>query len=90
MALSAQWVSPALAAVPTVSDGVVLGPLQSKWAAPLLGPSFWTAGTQLTVSFSQVRMQAEALGGLPSGSRRDGVGEPERAPGRHQSRTGPS
>lgn len=86
MALSAQWVSPALAAVPTVSDGVVLGPLQSKWAAP----PFWTAGTQLTVSFSQVRMQAEALGGLPSGSRRDGVEEPERAPGRHQSRTGPS
>lgn len=49
-----------------------------------------TAGTQLSVSFSQVRMQAEALDGLPRGPRRAGVGEPERALGRCWSQTGPS
>lgn len=54
------------------------------------GSSFWTAGTQVSVPFSQVTMRAQALDGLPRGSYGAGTGEPERALGRCQSRTGPS
>lgn len=91
MALSACWVSPVLVvSVPKVSVGMGSGPLQSKWAGPLPGPALWTARTQLSVPFSQVRMQIEALDGPPRGPRRAGIGEPERALGRCRSRTGPS
>lgn len=61
-----------------------------KWAGPPPRPSFWTVVTQLSVPFSQVRMQTQTLDGPPRGPRLSGITEPMRALGRCWSPKGPS
>lgn len=78
--LGACWVSPDPVSVSPesmmISGGSAI--LRISGLVPL--PAFTlTARTQLSVSFSQVRMQAKALEGPPRGPRGAGIGEPERA-----------